>query len=406
MAEPTGLNNERVGRGNLAVVLNEVHTRGAVSRSELAATTGLYRQTIGALVRQLKQRGLVTEERVRSSGARGRPSLVVRARTDSILVLVIDIEVDSLGLGLFGLGGTMLRSRRRPWTCRVSDPEETINEIANTASRFLTGRDRSRLVAISVAIVGLVRHTDGLVRTAPDLGWIDVPLAELLSTRLGIDVPVRVGNEADLGAFAEHLRGAATGEADVLYLSGEIGIGGGLIIGGKLMAGADGYAGEMGHMVVNSNGIRCRCGAVGCWDTEVGEGALMRRAGRHRTRQRDRAAAEIIAQATAGDPKAVEAVLMSGRWLGIGLASLVNVFNPRMVVLGGLHGRMYPLIEGVVLQELESRASAAAREHLTVRTGNLGVDAPLLGAGEVGLAIVLGDLTRIPTQRAVRRKTR
>lgn len=391
MTKKTGLNSERVGRGNLSVVLNEVHTHGTASRSELAARTGLYRQTIGSLVRQLERRGLVKEERVPSSGALGRPSLLVRAQAKSVSVLAIDIEVDTVGLGLVGLGGRLLDARRWPWNRRHVSPERAINKIAGAVAQFLAETDTTPIVAISAAIVGVVRQADGLVRTAPDLGWFEVPLAEMLSGSLGMNVPIHVGNEAYLGALAEYLRGAAVGETDVLYLSGEVGIGGGVIIGGTPLVGADGYAGEIGHMVVNVNGIRCHCGALGCWGTEVGEGALFRRARRSLSRQRN--IAEIIAQAKAGEPTAVQAIVSSGRWLGIGLASLVNVFNPRAVVLGGLHGRLYPLIEQVVLEELEHRASAAAREHLSIRPGSLGVNAPLIGAGEVGLSAVLADPT-------------
>ena len=144
---------------------------------------------------------------------------------------------------------------------------------------------RDSLIGIGVAMVGVVRLSDGLVRLAPNLGWQEVPLGELLAQRLKLGLPVMVANEADLGALAEHRRGAAVGIDDVLYLSGEVGVGGGLIVDGQPLIGAAGYAGEVGHMPVNPDGATCRCGSVGCWETEVGERALLRRAGRPASRR-------------------------------------------------------------------------------------------------------------------------
>ena len=273
-----GRNSERIGRDNLSAVLREVHRHGAVSRSELAERTGLYRQTIRSLVGQLAARGLVDEEGAPTAGTRGRPSLVVRPRTDTVRVLALDIEVDSLAAAVVSLGGTVLRSVRVARPRDVADPAATIDALAAAAESVLrtSPRGSQRVVGIGVAVVGLVRRGDGFVRLAPNLGWTDVPLADLVADRLALGVPVAVGNEADLGGMAEHLRGAAEGARDVLYVSGEVGIGGGLIVDGRPLDGHRGYAGEIGHLAVNPDGGRCGCGATGCWETEVGEAALVR----------------------------------------------------------------------------------------------------------------------------------
>jgi predicted NBD/HSP70 family sugar kinase len=220
-----------------------------------------------------------------------------------------------------------------------------------------------------------------------------------------------VGNEADLGGLAEHVRGAAAGIPDTLYVSGEVGIGGGVIAAGRPVSGWGGYAGEIGHMVVNPTGEQCGCGSVGCWETEVGEGALIRRAGGPPEGLRDRVVNEIISAATDGDPHALDAVREVGRWTGIGLGILVNVFNPRVIVLGGLFARLHPLIEETENEELRRRVTVALREELDVRAGRFGMDAPLVGAGELAFEELLARPDELPVvasrqrNRALHRST-
>lgn len=396
MTERAGLNSERVGRDNLSTVLREIHRRGAVSRSELAERTGLYRQTIRSLVGQLETRGLVSEEPMASEGVPGRPSFLVRPRTDLVRVLAIDIEVDSIAVAIVGLGGETLRSQRISRPRDMATADRTLSDVVDACRRMLEGEDASRIRGVGVAVVGLVRRSDGLVRTAPNLDWHDVPLADLLEEELALGVPIHVGNEADLGGLAEHLRGAAADVADALYVSGEMGIGGGVIVAGRPLVGHGGYAGEIGHMVVNPVGERCGCGSVGCWETEVGEAALIRRAGAPADGLRDRVVTGIIDAAANGDPTALAAVREVGRWTGMGLGSLVNIFNPRVIVLGGLFARLHPLMADVLDEELGRRATAALREDLQVRSGRFGVDAPLIGAAELAFEDLLARPDDLP----------
>src|SRR4029078_11360247 len=137
-----------------------------------------------------------------------------------------------------------------------------------------------------------------LVRFAPNLGWSNEPFTDLLSARLGRHVST--GNHANLGVLGEHLRRAAVGFSEVVYLSASVGIGGGFLMGGRPLTGANGYAGEVGHMQVDSEGPVCRCGAVGCWETKVGENVLLRLAGRL-PGGGPPAVAEVIAAAQAGE---------------------------------------------------------------------------------------------------------
>jgi predicted NBD/HSP70 family sugar kinase len=267
--------------------------------------------------------------------------------------------------------------------------------LIEMATDLLAGAVTRRIVGVGVAVVGLVRASDGVVRLAPNLGWSDVPLRDLVHAGLGLDVSVSVGNEADLGGLVEHLRGAARGHDSMIYLSGEVGLGGGIIVGGRPLVGMGGYAGEIGHIIVNPSGVHCACGATGCWETEVGQSALLRAAGIPVSANSRRTVDRVFEAAAMDEPVALRAVHELGRWLGLGLANLVNTLNPSVIVLGGFYARLAPLVNEVVLEELSRRALPAAREGLVILPGQYGLDAPLYGAGEVALERLLADPTMV-----------
>jgi predicted NBD/HSP70 family sugar kinase len=386
-----GQRSETVRRANLSAIVRELHDRGARSRSGLAARTGLTRSAIRALSRELVAADLATEERAAPLGGPGRPSPLVRLNPDGAVVLALEIAVDTLAVATVGLGGHVFDRVRvdRPRShMSVDDVAADLAALVATVRSHRPGDDP--IVGVGVSIVGIVRRLDGLVSSAPNLGWVDVPLGDRLAAVLGTSVPIWVANDADLGALAENRRGAAVGVGNVLFVCGEVGVGGGLIVDGHPLTGVAGYGGEVGHIPVNPDGLPCRCGSTGCWETEVGAGALLRHAGR----PLDGGRAEIervLSAARAGDPTALAAVTAVGRWLGYGLAGLVNVFNPRLVVLGGLFGWIHPLVSGTLEAELDRRVLAAPRRLVRVVPAALGVDAPLLGAAELAIEPILAD---------------
>jgi predicted NBD/HSP70 family sugar kinase len=212
----------------------------------------------------------------------------------------------------------------------------------------------------------------------------------VLARRLGWDVPVIVGNEADLGVLAEVRRGAAVGIDDVIYVHGEVGVGAGIIVGGRPLTGAAGYAGELGHFPVAADGAPCRCGSHGCWETEIGGEALLVRAGYPSDAGREGIDA-VLRDAAAGSPVALAAIEHTGERLGIGLAGFVNTFNPRLVVLGGLFGRLQPFAQAAIWRAMALRTLPAPLAMVRVVPASLGDDALLLGAAEIALEAVLGD---------------
>jgi predicted NBD/HSP70 family sugar kinase len=386
-----GQRSETVRRSNLSAIVRALHLRGPLSRSELVAHTGLTRSAIRGLINELAAGGLVAETPSAPAGTPGRPSPLVHPQPESAVAIALEVNIDSLAAARVGFGGSVEHIVRVDRPRAHVTVDAIVSDLVELAGPLLgPPADEENLVGIGVAVAGIVRRTDGLVRLAPNLGWRDEPFGRRLTAALPTTVPVSVANEADLGGLAEHRRGAAIGVTDVVYVTGEVGVGGNVIVDGRPLVGAAGYAGEIGHMVVNPGGTACGCGSFGCWETEIGERALLVRAGRPPAGGRG-AVDELIAAAAAGDPEALASLAHVGRWLGIGLVSLVNVFNPTLVVLGGIFERIHPHITDAVYAELDRRALGASRELVRVSPGSLGVDGPLIGAAELAFEPMLAD---------------
>jgi predicted NBD/HSP70 family sugar kinase len=387
-----GLRSETIRRANLSSIVRELHANGPMSRSGLVRRTGLTRSAIRGLIGELVAGGLLVEGPAALLGTPGRPSPLVRVRPAGAVVLALDIEVDSLAAAYIGLGGAVLEHVRMDRPRGHSTLAAIVADLVELVAR-LDGRSSGPprpVVGVGVAVAGVVRRADGLVSRAPNLGWTDQPLGDRLAGSLGIDAPIIIANEADLGALAEARRGAAVGADHVLFLTGEVGVGGGLIVDGQPFTGVAGYGGEVGHVAVNPDGQECSCGSIGCWETEIGAMRILRRAGRASINGRADMD-ELLAAAADGEPTTLAALTETGRWVGIGLAGLVNILNPRLVVLGGLFERIHPYIGSIVDAELDRRALPAPRRLVQVVAGTLGAEAPLLGAAELAFEPVLAD---------------
>lgn len=367
-----------VRRTNLAVLLRHLHLDGPMRRAELTDRLGLTRSTVADLVGELARLGaveqLVADNRAGHTG-RGRPSPVVRPCALGTQVLAGEVQVDQVEVALVGLGGTVLRRDRRPLPDRAPT---TAAELVTTIATELAARAPGRVLGLGVAVPGVTRDADGNVRFAPNLGWRDVTFGRLLESRMP-GAHVQVVNDADAGALAEHLRGVARGCGDVVFVEGDVGIGSGVIIGGQPLVGAGGYAGELGHMVVvGREGQRCRCGSVGCWETEIGRQAVARALGLRADVPRN----SLVEALHAIGPDGPRLLSQVARHLGSGLANVVNIFNPGLIVLGGLLREVYPLVSSEVRHSMFAGALAAPAEQVRLALPELGDDAVLFGAAE------------------------
>jgi predicted NBD/HSP70 family sugar kinase/predicted transcriptional regulator len=386
-----GVASEEVRRHNLTVVLEQLHNSGEMTRSQLADQTGLNRSTIRDLIGELTGLGLVVEDRDATSVGPGRPSWVARAQPTGAVALAVELEVDSVSVATVGLGGHIFDKSSMSNPVGQQSPAEVVARLGGLAGTLLAGLPRNSNVAgVGVAVAGVVRRQDGFVHVSPNLGWNNVPLAGMISSGLGFD-RVMMANEADLAALAEYRRTSAGQNHHMIFIAGEVGVGIGIIYDGKPMLGAAGYAGEAGHTIVNPGGRECRCGAIGCWETEVGEEALAKLIGHPVDAPRQELVAEVVRRAHAGEPEVFTALGLLGRWLGIGIGNLINTFNPELVVVGGFFQQLYPFLERSMNQAAQETALTAPWLLCSIRRSELGPDSTLIGASELVFAEVIGN---------------
>lgn len=389
MAEDEGERRGRSGdsmrRYNLSTVLTLVHHEGSLSRSRLTQLTGLNRSTIADLISELARRNLVIETDPSRSNRVGRPSPQV-APDPHVVAFAVNPEIDAITVGVVGLGAQMVARVRRA-TEGVPTVAEAIEITASVVEQLRTDLgDSYRIVGIGVAVPGLVRGKDGLVRLAPHLGWADEPVAELLAAATGY--PVVAGNDASLGANAESLFGAGRGVRDLIYLNGGAsGIGGGVIVDGNPLRGVEGYAGEFGHTLVTSRSALDAAGSRGSLETEVNRDELLRVLGL------DSPDPDELEQALAAstEPLVRAEVRRQLGFLGIALRNAVDILNPELIVLGGFLGALFAADGGYLTSHVADHALAPAFAAVRIARAKLGSDILMIGAAELAFAQILAD---------------
>jgi predicted NBD/HSP70 family sugar kinase len=283
------------------------------------------------------------------------------------------------------LGGRVLSQASGP-SSGGREPGATVDAIARLVRRSVRdAAPSSVLVGIGVSVPGIIARDTGTVRLAPNLDWHDVALADLLADELDSSLRPVLGNDADHGALAEHLRGVGRGVDDLVYISGEVGVGAGVVAGGRPVTGASGYAGEIGHVPFGEGSKPCHCGARGCWETEIGAATIAAAVGCPPERLAD--LGTYLDELTS--PPAELAAI--GRHLGRGVAGLVNLLNPKMVIMGGYLRSLYRWVERDVDAEMTARALRIPGMAPRITVPGLGDRPVLIGAAEVAFGGLLDD---------------
>jgi predicted NBD/HSP70 family sugar kinase len=377
MIQPAGAHTVR--EHNRALVLDAIAAAPGRSRAQLATTTHLARATVSAQVDELIASGLVIETPPQRP-ARGRPASPLLLNADGPAGLGIEINAGYVSACVVDLTGAVRSRRRSVRDNRAAVPADTMDVAAVLAAEAVaeSGLEPAGVALGIPALVGL----GGVAGRAPNLpGWTGFPAAAALTRVLGLPV-VTVDNEANLAALAEHRYG--DGSESFVHVSGEIGVGGGLVLGGELFRGIRGYAGELGHISVDPTGPLCGCGGRGCVEQFAGQVALLR-SGRVSSTE------ELIEAAESGGRAARRAIARAGTSLGVALAGMINVVDVPVAILGGMFARLGPWLIPPLAAELDARVVSGLP--VQVRTGALGSDAAMLGAaGTVLDSVMAGRL--------------
>lgn len=306
------------------------------------------------------------------------------------LALAIDLGGTSIRGALIQPDGTVLEHSYTD-TPKSDNPHVIIGEVNRLAQGLLEKEDIGLIAGIGASVPGPVDPRKGVIYRPPNLpGWTEVPLKRIWEQEFGL--PVWVGNDANFAALGEQRFGVGRGVDDLIYITVSTGLGGGIIVGGHLLEGATGMAGEVGHMTIMPDGPLCNCGNRGCLEALASGLAIARMAQERLSRDRSSASscminsleevtAETVAKAASkGDSLALEIMKEAAGNLGIGVANLVQIFNPQLVIIGGGVSKAGKMLLGPVQEAVRERTMPSLREGLTIVTSALGDDASLMGA--------------------------
>lgn len=392
---------------NLSVIMRRLLEHTSLSRASLAEVTGLNKSTVSSLVQELIDMSFVHETGLSFTGV-GRPSMMLGLNPRAGYIVSCELGVDFISVLCANFGGEVVW-RVKENTAGIQGRDEIMHHVLTLLRQAVDiGATRcpgsGGLLGVAVGVPGLIEQATGTLLFAPNLQWRDVPLRDIVSAEFG-GVPVFVDNEANMAALGETLFGAAKGYNEVLYISAGVGVGGAVVRNGQLVRGTTGFASEFGHMTIDPDGALCNCGNRGCWETLVSQSAVIRL-----TRQAIAAGRSSVLEALAGgdlnnlsiplivqaavqqDAVALSVLEAAGRNLGIGIASLINAFNPDLVVLGGILSLAGQWLLPTVRAEVGWRALRWNAEATEILSAQHGFDACAMG----GVATLLQAIVLEP----------
>lgn len=321
-------------------------------------------------------------------------------------VLAVDLGGTNLRAALCDAQAQILRRVSYP-TQAGGGPDAVIGRLGDAIAEVMTGIV-DQVAGIGIGAAGPLNPVTGIVMDAPHLpGWHNIPLRNIISARFGL--PTFIGNDANLAALAEHTLGAGRGHQDIVYLTISTGIGSGVITAGQMLLGAHGLGAELGHSIVDPDGPPCSGGHHGCLDAFAsGTGIARYVAGRIKAGKKTRILkmvggdpakidARVVGEAAKlGDKVAIQAFRRAGRHLGIGIANMLRLFNPTLVVLGGSVAKVGALLTDPMWEAIKEYAPAAYWQGLAIAPAVLGDDVGLLGAAILTVNQLRGlDSTRV-----------
>ncbi len=390
-AQPAGAHTVR--RHNTGLVLGAIAEAGAASRATVAAHTGLTKATVSSVVEAMIAADLVAETGQEQRSGRGRRGTELTLSPHGMHGLGVEIGVDYLATCLVDLTGEVRKRRIRGGDNRNRSVASVLGRLTTLTRTALADAQALGVPigGLGLAVPGLVEPAAGLLRTAPNLGWREVDLDGELRARLDLaDRPLLLGNEANFAALAELW--SADDLPNFICVSGEIGIGAGIIIDSGLFEGVRGFSGEIGHLAIDANGPRCSCGAHGCLEQLASVESILRAVGLWSAGAVDPTSVEaLLDRLRAGHPATVKAVNEAGHWLGIALAGVVNVLDVPTIILGGRYATLQPWLADPITEELATRVLGATWHPVRVLASTVGPYAAVRGAATAVVRAIRTD---------------
>ena len=383
MFEGLGHDQSMMRRHHSLLLFNLIRDARQISRVDLAKASQMSGTSVGKIVKELMDYGLVIETG-QTSGKVGRKPTLLQINPQGALVIGVDIDIDRITLGVVDLNGKVI-SRRDQAIDMEQDDEAVLDGIADRILELIASNGSSNIIGVGVCIPGLVSWPDGNVAAVPQFHWKNVKVREHLEEKLNLTV--YVDNNVKTSLLAEYLFGSVKGLKHVVGIHIGSGLGSAVIENGEILRGVGNTLGEIGHILMDPTGQLCDCGRFGCLQTFICSTALEKQAGKP--------IAEIVAAANDNDPAAVRLMDRAGEYLAIAIANAICLYNPESVLLVGAMTEYYPQIVSKVEECLPKYAWEPLSRSFSLRSPQLGSDSGIIG----GTALVLNEQLKSPLHK-------
>lgn len=383
-------NQQVVKQENKALVLEQIIKNTPISRADIATSTGLNKGTVSSLVKELLDENLINESGPgKSSG--GRRPVMLHFNKLAGYSIGIDLGVNYILGVLTDLKGNICLEKQINFSDLTYEEileklNEVIDHLMNAAPSSSYG-----IVGIGIGVPGIV-NKEKKILLAPNLNWRNVDLKAELEKKY--EVPITIENEANAGAYGEKNFGVGKDFNNIIYVSVGIGIGVGLILNGNLYRGNNGFSGELGHMTIELNGMKCSCGNAGCWELYASEKSLVVNAKRSSLMdgQKDHLSLEtIIELANNGESTSIQLFEEIGKYLGIGINNIINTFNPEQIIIGNRMAEAEQWIKQPLIDSIQNQTLWYNQQDLRIDFSNLLTHSTALGVAAFSAESFLND---------------
>jgi N-acetylglucosamine repressor len=389
-------NRELIRAINRSHILNTIKTHGPIGRAEIARQIGLSPATVTSITAELISQNLVLEKETGDSSGGRRPILLV-INPKGGYVVGIKLTEDYAIFALTDLDATVIA--KSVMSILHHQPELVVDDLAKMVMQFIQeqGIAKKQLLGVGVGLAGIVDAERGVLRQSPIYGWLDLPLQNMLQRKLHI--PTYIENDVNTLTLTEKWFGHGQQVDNFLIVTIGRGVGMGIVVNGQFYHGHEGGAGEFGHTVIVPDGLACACGKRGCLEAYVSDPSLIRAAqeavDRGELKESVLTIEELIELAKERNPVVVNIFSKAGRLLGVGVANLINLFNPKKIIISGEGTRAGDFLFNPMKESIRENTMPGLFDPQTVEIAEWGDDAWARGAA----GLVLREVFESPIHK-------
>ncbi len=387
--------NAKVARNiNRAIILNSIRERQPISRAKISDLTKLNKSTVSSIVASLIAEDLIIEEPDHSPRGIGRSPINLRVKRGKHYVGAIYFDSSKTELAVIDMDGTIISSAEIK--TEIGNPSEFVSLCIKKLNVMRGQFHPHHFRGIGVTVAGIVDAAQSKVVYAPNLGWQDLDLGQVVRDYAPAIEMVTVENDAKASALAELLLGThKVNPTNVVFLSVGAGIGAGIVVDNHILSGGSHAAGEFGHMTIVEGGERCTCGNQGCWEVYASDRATIRRYAAEKKLSQEQTAntslESIIGLAAHGDDVAKEALTKSAQYIGLGIANIIRSFDPEVIIIGGTIIQAWELIYPEIMETVNKRGFFGKQRNTAILPTSLTGNPPLLGAAALSIRKIFTD---------------